>query len=254
MSLSWIQRKKRLSLLLKCHEDEDAAGLALDRLLHGQNVIGRTSRTTEIDVLRFQDKDLELVGTLDRGQFGVIDVVTCQLDGRVYVRKSVEKKFALRTRDQCFPLFERDILLRARKTDSEWAPHLLCAFQTVTHLNLVMQYAQGGTLWDVLESSPNDGKVLEEDLRWWTPQVVSAVHWCHSQGFAHRQVHFLTICKPRVPLNIPKKGYKAAQLRSHRRCPRPAYRFWLSGSFTASRPRRCPKATKAVLLRPMWNL
>ncbi|KAF8623794.1 hypothetical protein AX17_007297 [Amanita inopinata Kibby_2008] len=188
MSLSWVQRKKRLASLLRSEGDEDADGLALDRLLHGQNVIGKTSRTMEIDSLRFQDKDLGLVGTLDYGQFGVIDVVTCHLDNRVYVRKSIEKRFALRNRDQCFPLFERGVLLQARRTNAEWAPHLLCAFKTSTHLNLVMDYAEGGTLWDVLESSPFDGKIPESDLRWWTPQVVSAIHWCHSQGFVHRDI------------------------------------------------------------------
>ena len=87
---------------------------------------------------------------------------------------------------QCSPRFERDILLSALKTKSCWAPHLLCAFQTSTHLNIVMDYADGGSLWDVLESSPDDGKISETDLRWWVPQVVSAIHWCHSQGFAHR--------------------------------------------------------------------
>ena len=51
-----------------------------------------------------------------------------------------------------------------------------------------MDYAEGGTLWDVLESSPHDGLILESDLRWWIPQAVSAVHWCHSQGFVHRYV------------------------------------------------------------------
>lgn len=51
-----------------------------------------------------------------------------------------------------------------------------------------MTYAEGGNLWDVLESSPLDGKVAEEDLEWWTPQIVSAVGWCHAQGFAHRDI------------------------------------------------------------------
>ncbi|KAF8625293.1 hypothetical protein AX15_005458 [Amanita polypyramis BW_CC] len=51
-----------------------------------------------------------------------------------------------------------------------------------------MDYAQGGTLWDVLDSRPHDGKIPEKDLRWWTPQVVSAIHWCHSQGFVHRDI------------------------------------------------------------------
>lgn len=54
-----------------------------------------------------------------------------------------------------------------------------------------MDYAEGGTLWDVLESSPHDGRVLESDLMWWAPQLVSAIHWCHSQGFAHRLVEFI---------------------------------------------------------------
>lgn len=89
---------------------------------------------------------------------------------------------------QCSPQTERDILLRALKSQTRWAPHLLCAFQTPTHLNLVMDYAEGGTLWDVLESSPHDGRILESDMIWWAPQIVSAIHWCHSQGFVHRYV------------------------------------------------------------------
>ncbi|KAF9233760.1 kinase-like domain-containing protein [Melanogaster broomeanus] len=51
-----------------------------------------------------------------------------------------------------------------------------------------MDYAEGGTLWDVLESSPYDGKVSEADLGWWAPQAVCAIHWCHSRGFAHRDI------------------------------------------------------------------
>ena len=99
MSASWIHRKTRLQELLKSHGDEDEDALALDRLLHGQLVIGKTTRTTEIDSVRFQDRDLQVLGTLEYGQFGVIDVVSCRLDSRVYIRKSTEKKFALRTRE-----------------------------------------------------------------------------------------------------------------------------------------------------------
>ncbi|KAJ6498530.1 kinase-like protein [Mycena vitilis] len=188
MSTPWLKRKARLRVLLKTTADEEEAGRALDRILHGQNVIGKTAKTAEIDALRFQDADIQPIGTLERGQFGVIDVVKCHLDGRLYVRKTIERRFALRAREQCSPQLERDILLRARTGASVWAPHLLCAFQTPTHLSLVMQYAEGGTLWDVLESSPLNGRVAEEDMAWWAPQLVSAVHWCHSQGFVHRDV------------------------------------------------------------------
>lgn len=51
-----------------------------------------------------------------------------------------------------------------------------------------MDYAEGGTLWDILESSPSNGRVSETDLKWWIPQVASAIDWCHSQGFVHRCV------------------------------------------------------------------
>ncbi|KAG0702614.1 hypothetical protein DFH29DRAFT_490533 [Suillus ampliporus] len=98
MSLSWTRRKTSLSSLLNS-SDDDEEGLALDRILHGQQVIGKTARTAEIESLRFSDRDLVVLGTLDHGQFGIIDVVTCQLNGRVYVRKSIEKHFALRTRE-----------------------------------------------------------------------------------------------------------------------------------------------------------
>ncbi|KAI0289257.1 kinase-like domain-containing protein [Russula brevipes] len=179
MSTSWLKRKARLATLLQSTGDEDEDGLALDRILHGQSVIAKTAKTIEVDKLRFTDKDLAVVGTLEYGQFSVIDVVSCDIDGRVYVRKSIEKRSAFKTRDQCNPQLEREILLRALRTDSVWVPHLLCAFQTSTHLHIVMDYAEGGTLWDRIE---------EVDLRWWVPQVISAVAWCHSQGYVHRDV------------------------------------------------------------------
>ncbi|KAA1467069.1 kinase-like protein [Dentipellis sp. KUC8613] len=228
-SKSWKKRKARLDELLGSEADEDAEGLALDRILHGQSVIGKTSKTVEIDSLRFTDKDLTIVGTLEYGQFAVIDVVTCNLDGRVYVRKTIEKRFAFKTRDQCNPQLERDILLSALRADTVWTPHLLCAFQTPTHLNLVMDYAEGGTLWDVLESSPHDGRVLEEDLRWWFPQVISALAWCHAQGFVHRDVkphNFVLTQTSHVQLIdfgsaaplLPPRGPDGARLVPRRHC------------------------------------
>lgn len=177
-----------LGSLLRVQDDDHEEGLALDRVLHGQNVVGKTSTTIKIDSLRFSDKDLAVLGALDHGQFGVIDVVNCTLDGRVYVRKSIEKTFALRAREQCSPQIERDILLLSKRQDSLWVPHLLCAYQTPSHLCLVMDYAEGGTLWDVLESSPLNGRISESDILWWVPQAVHAIHWCHSQGFAHRDI------------------------------------------------------------------
>jgi len=45
MSTPWAKRKARLGELLQSHGDDDAEGLALDRLLHGQAVIGKTGES-----------------------------------------------------------------------------------------------------------------------------------------------------------------------------------------------------------------
>ena len=44
MSLSWHTRKARLGNLLDSQGNEDDDALALDRLLHGQSVIGKTGQ------------------------------------------------------------------------------------------------------------------------------------------------------------------------------------------------------------------
>ena len=89
-STSWLKRKARLGTLLQSNGDEDEDGLALDRILHGQSVIAKTgmsgifslsslidvdfgiAKTIEVDNLRFTDKDLSVIGTLEYGQFSVV--------------------------------------------------------------------------------------------------------------------------------------------------------------------------------------
>lgn len=48
MSLSWAERKDLLSSLLQAHGD-DEEGVALDRVLHGQNAIGKTCESFSLD-------------------------------------------------------------------------------------------------------------------------------------------------------------------------------------------------------------
>jgi len=48
--------------------------LLCHKLLSEAHDTAVTARTTEIDAIRFQDKDLEVVGTLEYGQFGVVSL------------------------------------------------------------------------------------------------------------------------------------------------------------------------------------
>ena len=46
-----------------------------------------------------------------------------------------------------------------------------------------MEYAEGRTLWDVLESV--EGTVKDPDLKWWAVQCMSTIGWCYNQEFVH---------------------------------------------------------------------
>jgi len=69
-----------------------------------------------------------------------------------------------------------------------------------------MDYAEGGSLWDVFESSFHDGRIPESAFRWWMPQIVSAIHKYHEQGFVHRYV-ILVVYLTRLTLNSDIKPY-----------------------------------------------
>lgn len=173
------------NLLDLADDDETADGVAIDRQILQHDSSRNKQLYTEINNLRFSNRDLSNFGALAHGPFGSVDMVRCRLDNKLYVRKSVEKRIVARNASQCYPFHERDLLLAATKTQCAWTPHLLCTFQTSANLCYVMQFAEGGSLGDLLESS---GQISESDVKWWLPQMITAIHWCHSQGFCHRDV------------------------------------------------------------------
>lgn len=71
MSISWSKRKARLIKLLDSGEDEDAVALALDRILHGQSVIGKTC---ELDFLASQSCDSDTSYISEDYQSGLAEV------------------------------------------------------------------------------------------------------------------------------------------------------------------------------------
>ncbi|KAJ7739277.1 kinase-like domain-containing protein [Mycena olivaceomarginata] len=97
-----------------------------------------------------------------------IDVMKCHLDGRMYLRKSVERRFVMRVREQCSLQLERDILLLARRTASPPG--------AAPHRRLPYLYAS------------ESGDALRRRRVTWAPQVVGVWGWVHAQGFVHRDI------------------------------------------------------------------
>ncbi|KAH9994987.1 hypothetical protein BJV74DRAFT_345461 [Russula compacta] len=153
--------KARLGILPPISGDEDGDGLTLYRILHGQSLIAKTdtsrdyrggqaaihrkrlrrhwgigirsilSRTSQSKLTSVHLQFARIVHHIPR-----IDIVSCNIDGRVYIRKSIEKRFASKTRDvrdgasrfpkrrglpnqkSSFAWFHSDVLLCGRRTIS----------------------------------------------------------------------------------------------------------------------------------------
>lgn len=90
------------------------------------------------------------------------------------------------------PLTERTLHTLSLLSLSSNTPHLLASFQSSYALHLVLDYIPNGTLWDLLSSLPSNPShpsgLAEDDVRFWSLSLVSALAWIHEQGWAHRDV------------------------------------------------------------------
>lgn len=189
---TWQQRRDRLENLLDLREED------LDRQFDDK-------QTGEVAQLCLHPKkDFRALETLVQTPQSSVCFVSTPLarNGSVFVRKSVTKQWADRMKgvgsqqtgvseelklrvQQTSPLLERKILLEASKASRHDIPKLLCALADAESLYIFLEYAARGSLWDLMESSPNG--VLDEDvLRPWISQSVLALAWLHSAGWVHR--------------------------------------------------------------------
>ncbi|KAG8874727.1 hypothetical protein FRB97_005685 [Tulasnella sp. 331] len=97
MSLTWNERVQKLSTLLNVPIGPtvegggvDAVGQAIERFVESQKPRGRSAHAPEVEKLRFGNKDLTIVGTLTKGQFGTYaeggsleDVLNCAVQGHL---------------------------------------------------------------------------------------------------------------------------------------------------------------------------
>lgn len=150
------------------------------------------------------ERDFVSLSTLQRSATGVVEVVRCKFDRRLYVLKSVLKGVARREAYRNSPLLESAILAQEHYAGDRGAavpvPELLAAFQSPGSVHIVLEYFPAGDLDNLLQaaaaaSGAHPGRraggagLLQED--WvvrYAVDIVAAVGWTHSLGFVHRDV------------------------------------------------------------------
>ncbi|XP_068608289.1 rho-associated protein kinase 2, partial [Brachionichthys hirsutus] len=130
---------------------------------------------------QMKSEDFDRVKVIGRGAFGEVQLVRHKASQKVYAMKLLSKFEMLKRSDSAFFWEERDIMAFA---NSPWVVQLCCAFQDEHYLYMVMEYMPGGDLVNL--TSTYD--VPERWAKFYTAEVVMALHAIHSMGFIHRDV------------------------------------------------------------------
>jgi serine/threonine protein kinase len=152
------------------------------------------------------DSDFALLGRIGEGQFGTASrqsgcanyrlmlSATCLVVSRMRGKRSsrVQRLERIRQAGSTTPHSQQLDLFTERRlhlSASRYAPPLFVAYTSPNAIHLVVEYAPCGTLWDRIATDGALTKRLpDEEVRWWASQMVEAISWVHSQGYAHRDV------------------------------------------------------------------
>ncbi|KAK0550687.1 hypothetical protein OC861_003264 [Tilletia horrida] len=164
--------------------------------------------------LMLTERDFIPLNNLQRSRAGIVEVVRCRLDRKLYVLKSMVKALARREPHRSSPLTERKLLSTAIKAEAvckdssrpAYTPQICAAFQSTGSVHIVMEYFPAGDLNTFLESAgsasiscngdlssvpgrnPTGGLLKEDWVRLYAADIVAAVGWVHESGYAHRDV------------------------------------------------------------------
>ncbi|KAI8805344.1 kinase-like domain-containing protein, partial [Cladochytrium replicatum] len=139
---------------------------------------------SNVQKLRVNLHDFELVKTLATGAVGKVCLVKGKADGKAYAMKILKKTDLLTRREAAFFMEERNALVFARS--SIWMTTLFAAFQDEENLYLVMEYASGGSLRSLINSK--DDPMSEDEARFYVGEMLLALEELHNMNYIHRDL------------------------------------------------------------------
>ena len=131
---------------------------------------------------RYSTSDLDCIGSIGTGAFGVVSLVICKRTGGKYALKQIRKDGMSKKNHRERVLAEKALL---SELQTSWVVTLHRTFQDANNLYMLMEYLPGG---DLMSHLIRLDSFTEYQTKFYTAELVEAVHAIHRLGFIHRDI------------------------------------------------------------------
>jgi PAS domain S-box-containing protein len=174
-ALPWVNMVGRLAKP-KPHQVGDTNWAALQAVVNARKAAGNPARLTPEDFIP--------VKRLGHGDVGSVHLVTLQGTEANFAMKVLVKQ-EMHDRNKLHRVRTEGTILES--VDHPFIATMYSAFQTETHLYFVMEYCEGGELYETLQRQPGK-RLTEETARFYAAEVLVALQYLHLLGFIYRDL------------------------------------------------------------------
>eukprot|EP00002_Diphylleia_rotans_P005327 TRINITY_DN14456_c0_g1_i1.p1 TRINITY_DN14456_c0_g1~~TRINITY_DN14456_c0_g1_i1.p1 ORF type:complete len:413 (+),score=65.51 TRINITY_DN14456_c0_g1_i1:63-1301(+) len=134
--------------------------------------------------------DFEVLRKLGEGSAGSVYKVRSKVDSKTYVIKKVPVGH-LEDEHMKQPITE---VLVMRRIDHPFIIHFHGSFIFLKAIYIIMEFADGGTVEDLIRTRQSNSDYMAEDVVWrLISEMSAAIHYLHSRGILHRDLNAANI-------------------------------------------------------------